>query len=322
MGHVVKGLEFDQLDGFAMMTEVSAPFIVDRSVILGQGLMMNLYQPYSTDPAICWERLGQCDGASISSSVGGMDVPGITDRFVKTMQVLVLENFGIDILENPEAKPYIDACLNLVSVFGPGFVSEVSMEQMGESGQTQMTVSVSDVDRAKQAIDDLPAEIIAGFQMGLAQSGNSLRAEWGENAVIMMKDPNLTGESSLADSPAYLQTIPQMKELVGDDAPVWLSYFSPSYDAFFLSSLAETVDFVTEVAGSGVLVDFSKLGSVSDLEPLMHPGFAVMTRQPGKLVVHAQSSFGLVMPALVMAARAVQNEMEANTVFELEEDEF
>lgn len=318
---MLAGIGMNQIEGYAMVSEVAVPFLQDRALVLGAGPLMDIYQPYSTDPAAAWQRLAECDGASISSAVGGMDIAGFANTMISVVSEIVGDMVGVDIMEDPEARPFIDAILNFVVTMGPGFVTEASADHMDLTGSTQMTITINDMEKAKRAIAEMPPQIVAGFQMGMAQAGTAFSVEWGEDCLVLMKDPNLNGESTLADTASFQQALPIMKEFAGNRPPVWLTYTSPAYDAYFLSTMGETVDFFADLFDLGVLVDFSKLGNVSDLEPRMHPGFAVMTRQPGKLELRSRSAFGFILPAIGLAARAVQQEL-ANGSFELEEDEF
>jgi hypothetical protein len=318
---IITGMGIDQLEGYAMVSEVAVPFIQERMVILGDGPLLNMYRPYSTDPAACWARLEQCDGASITSGVGGVDVNGLVDMMVTLMSEVFVDMVGVDLMEDPEAKPYIDAILNVVATLGPGFVTEASMDQMDLTGQAQMTISVNNMEKAKQSIADMPVEIVAAFQMGLAQYGGAFPTEWGEDSIIMLRDPNLTGEKTLADTSAFQQALPVMKKFVGGDDPVWLTYYSPTYDAYFLSTIGESVEFFADLFDLGVLIDFSKLGSVTDLEPRMHPGFAVMTRNANGLELRSRSTFGFIFPTLGIAARTMAQQL-SDAGLEFEEDEF
>ena len=320
-GKIMTSMGVDKIEGYALVTEVSVPFIQDRMVVLGSGPLMELYQPYSTSPEQCWQRLAQCDGASITTGVGGMDINGFADLMMSAMSEIALDMTGTDMFEDPEAKALIDPLMDLMATIGPGMVSEGSLEHVQNTGQSQITVSVSDVEKAKKLMAALPPEILMGFQMGMAQAGTNFSAEWGEDCFVFGKDPGLSGESTLADTAAFKQALPVMKDFVGDKEPIWLTYFAPAYDAFFLSSLGETSDFFADQLDLAVLIDFSKLGTVSELEPLMHPGFAVMTRSSEGLEFRSRSTFGFMLPTLGIAMRSVMQEFSAMSM-EFEEDEF
>lgn len=322
MKMVVDMMGLKQFRGLAYSLEVAPPFIQERAVMLGSGPLMDLYQPYSDDASECWDRLENCDGNSISSLVGGVNIGPFARRLFDEVIRMMGQMGYVDVPSNPDFEYYVNPMLDFCDAMGPGVVTQISLERLETTAQAETFIAINDMDKAKDAIRAMAPEIISGMELGLASAGAGFSVDWVKDGFLLMNDPDLDGKTKLKDQPEFKATLAAMKKISGDSAPLFVTYISPEYDAYFLSQLEYLAGTIADATGMELLVDFSKLSDVSKNLPRMHPGFSVWTQQPGKILLQTQSTFGTMPASSIIMIRAFQQQMEAGQLLELDEDEF
>jgi hypothetical protein len=322
MKMVVDMMGLKQFRGLAYSLEVAPPFIQERGVLFGSGPIMDIYHPYSDDADECWDRLENCDGDSISSLVGGVNIGPFARRLFDQVTLMMGQMGYADVQSNPDFDYYVTPMLDFCDAMGPGVVSQISLERLETTAQAETFIAVNDMDKAKDAIRAMAPKILSGMELGLASAGSGFSVDWVKDGFVLMNDPDLDGKSKLKDQPDFKATLPAMKKISGDTAPLFASYISPEYDAYFLSQLEYLAGTIADSTGQELLVDFSKLSDVSKNLQRMHPGFSVWTKQPGKILLQTQSTFGTMPASSIVMLRAFQEQMEAGQLLELDEDEF
>ena len=312
--------ELDQIGGAAYVGDINGSLIRDRFVLLDGGLQADLYLPFGSEEDANWNRLEECDGNAVVARVGGLDFQAIYALGMQLFEIGIAEQ-GMDAEVQAMFDEWLPPLEAILAQLQPGVVQQGSSLTNWAVPFPQHTLSFADPSAVLQAWSEFPPEMLAGLQMMFMMLGKSMEHEWDKNKLKLLMDPGLTGESRLGDQEHFKATLPRMKAVAEGQEVLWVTYQAPQLNNQAVEAFNSGWPAIAQEIGMPEAMDF-RLGAVAPSASAVQPGFLLITREDGSLIVEGESVLGLFVQAMAEQLAAATSVLASMPDNEFDEDEF